>query len=174
MLIRDHGCCTPVLTWLAAGGCAGLHVVRVCTWKYNQTGDTSHLTPGVPHPHAPHAIGRALATVTNTMIAITLLHTLHRDTTPAASPMPVAMANDGRTSSSNGIGILTCCCCNIMRPTKKSAGGMCPFRNHHVGGARHETKGAHVAHAAAAQRLARGARCAPGTTQRSRALTCNR
>ena len=39
------------------------------------------------------------------MIAITLLHTLHRDTTPAASPMPVAMANDGRTSSSNGIGI---------------------------------------------------------------------
>ena len=58
--------------------------------------------------------------------------------------------------------------------TKKSAGGMCPFRNHHVGGARHETKGAHVAHAAAAQRLARGARCAPGTTQRSRALTCNR
>ena len=82
-----------------------MHVVRVCTWKYNQTGDTSHLTPGVPHPHAPHAIGRALATVTNTMIAITLLHTLHRDTTPAASPMPVAMANDGRTSSSNGIGI---------------------------------------------------------------------
>ena len=60
-----------------------MHVVPVCTWKYNQTGDTSHLTPGVPHPHAPHAIGRALATVTNTMIAITLLHTLHRDTTPA-------------------------------------------------------------------------------------------